>query len=247
MISAIVSRNAARALRCGVAALAGLLVAAPAASAQGTLTAGTVYSTTSSGAFDFSDYYNTRNGDYVYNLYFSSSANGSAILNPGTTLSTPLSLGTNTFYLFGDAGSTPGYYGFNLFLDGGTTPFLSGYVTSNGGTFLTNAGQTSFEGTRVGVDAPLTIAAAGTTFEANGFLYTLTGFNFNTTGGTVDIASPLVLGPNGVTDYFGSISINVAAVNVTTTPEPSTIVLTASGLLGLVGVSVRRKRSAATA
>lgn len=246
MVKAIVSRNAARALRFGVAALAGLLVAAPAASAQGTLTGATVYSTTSGGAFDFSDYYNTRAGDYVYNLYFSTTADGSVVLNPGATLSAPLSLGSNTFYMFGDAGNTPAYYGFNLFLDGGTTPFLSGYVTANGGTFLTNVGQTSFEGTRIGVDAPLTIAAAGTTFEANGFLYTLTGFNFNTTGGTVDIASPLVLGPNGVTDYYGSISINVAAVNVTTTPEPSTIVLTASGLLGVVGVSMRRKRIAAT-
>lgn len=244
MVSEIVSRNAARALRGGAAALACLLIAAPAARAQGTLTGGTVYSTTSSGAFDFSDYYNTRPGDYVYNLYFSTTANGSTILNPGATLSTPLSLGSNTFYLFGDAGGTPSYYGFNLFLDGGTTPFLSGYVTANGGTLLSNAGQVSFEGTRIGVDAPLTIAAAGTTYEANGFLYTITGFSFNTTGGTVDVASPLTLGTNGVIDYFGQITISVAAVGVTTTPEPSTIVLTASGLLGLAGVSVRRKRTA---
>lgn len=241
MISAIVSRKAAPALRCGVAALAGLLAIAPAASAQGTLTGATVYSTTSSGAFDSQDFYNTTAGDFAYNLYFSTTADGSVILNPGATLSTPLTLGSNTYYLFGDPGRTPAYYGFNLFLDGGTTPFLSGYVTANGGVVLSNAGQSSF----VGVNDPITLPAAGTTYEANGYFYTLTGFAFNTTGGTVDVASPLALGPNGSPDYFGSISINVAAVNVTTTPEPATIVLTASGLLGVLGVSVRRKRNPA--
>lgn len=245
MHNEMMHRTAARALRWGAATVVALVAAAPAAQAQGSLTGATVYSTNASGAFDFSDYYNTRPGDFVYNLYVSTAANGSVVLNPDATLNTALSLGSNTYYLFGDAGSKPAFYGFNLFLNGGTTPFLSGYVGTNGTTVLSNAGQVSFEGTRLGVAAPLTIQAAGTTFASGGYLYTLTGFTFNTTQQFGDIASPLSLGANGVGDYFGQITINVAAVNGTTVaPEPSTVVLTASGLLGLVGVTVRRRRSA---
>lgn len=241
-----VLRGGARAIRGGVMATA-LLAAATPALAQGTLSDITVYSTTSSGAFNFSDYYNTRTGDFVYNIYVSTTANGSNVLNPSATLSTPLALGTNTFYLFGDPGSRPDFYGFNLFLDGGTTPFISGYAATNGGTVLSNQGQVTFEGTRVGINPPLTVQGAGTTFAANGFLYTLTDFSFNTTQQFGDIASPLVLGPNGSADYFGTISISVAPITVGVVPEPSTVVLMASGLLGVLGVTIRRRRAVVTA
>ena len=97
-----VLRGGARAIRGGVVAVA-LLAAATPAFAQGTLSGVTVYSTTSSGAFNFSDYYNTVPQDAGFNAFVTTSLGGS-FLNPAGTLSVPLALGTNTFYVYAEPG-----------------------------------------------------------------------------------------------------------------------------------------------
>ena len=164
---------------------------------------------------------------------FSATSSGTVFLNPGATLNTPLSVGTNTFYLFGDAGTPQPFIGINLFLNGSTTPAVSAFAPENGTglDFASNAGQPSAGLTLNTVPAsPLTILVGG-------YQYTITLFSFNNTQQFGDKVGPFTASPNGINDYFGQVTINVTAV-----PEPSTIMLTATGLSGLLGMGWRRRR-----
>lgn len=242
-----VFRDRARAIRAGVVAVSLLAAAAP-AMAQGSLTGVTIYSTTSTGSFNGSNYWNTVPGDFAFNVFLTNSLGGS-FLNSAGTLSVPLTLGTNTFYVYGDPGNALSFFGIDAFANGGTTPFLSGFAGANGtGTVGTNAGLSTFGITPVTVaGAPGSVAGGPLSTTIDGFQYTLTSFSFNTTGQFGDLVGPQTVGANGTNDYLGQFVITVAPVNVAVTPEPSTVALTASGLLGILGVTIRRRRGSSLA
>jgi len=232
MSSKAVGRRGVRLAGLAAAAVLAAATASPAL-AQGTLTGTTIYSTSSTGALNGVSWWNTVDGDAAWNIYLSTSASGGTYLNPAGTLSTPLSVGTNTFYVFMQGASPQSFYGINLYLNGATTPSISGFTGANGGTLASNAGQTS-------INLDLSQLAAGPlSITLDGFQYTLTAFTFNTTG-TGDFVSPFSPVPGGGADFVGSF-----VLTVTPTPEPGTVVLMASGLLGVFGVTMRRRRAVA--
>ena len=53
--------------------------------------------------------------------------------------------------------------------------------------------------------------------------------------------------PSGSGDFLGQFVITVAPATVGVVPEPSTVVLMASGLLGVLGVTIRRRRAVVAA
>ena len=239
-----VFRDGARAIRGGVVAVA-LMAASTPALAQATLTGTTIYSTSSLGAFTGQNFWNTIPNDGAFNLFLTTSVGGS-FLNPAGTLSTPLSLGSNTFYVYGNPGSALPFFGISLFANGSGTPLVSGFAPANG----TGAVSSSLFNGVVGMNPSLNVGVPGglvpsgplsTTID--GFQYTLTFFSFNTTGQWGDFVGPELPLPNGQPDYLGQFVITVAPVTVAVTPEPSTVVLTASGLLGIVGLMARRRRA----
>jgi hypothetical protein len=223
-----------------------LLAAATPALAQGTLTGVTIYSTGSTGSFNGSNYWNTVPGDFAYNVFLTNSLGGS-FLNTAGTLSAPLALGANTFYVYGDPGTPLSFFGINAFAGGSTSPLLSGFAAANGsGTVSSNAGLSTFGLAPVSTaGTPGTVIGGPLSTTIDGFQYTLTYFSFNTTGQFGDLVGRETVGPDGVNDYLGQFVITVAPVTVSVTPEPSTVALTASGLLGVLGMAVRRRRAAA--
>jgi hypothetical protein len=239
-----VIRGAARAIRGGVVAIA-LLAAATPASAQATLTGVTIYCTGNTGSFCQSTYWNTTTGDFAFDAFVSNSLGGSFINSAGT-LSVPLSVGTNTFYVYAEPGAPLPFFGVNLFADGSTTPLLSGFAPANGtGTVSTNAGLNTFGITPVTTaGVPGVIPGGPLTATIDGFQYTLTYFTFDTSKGFGDLVGPVSVGANGQSDYVGQFVITVAPVSVAVTPEPGTVALTASGLLGIFGITLRRRRAA---
>ena len=242
-----VLRGGARAIRGGVVAVA-LLAAATPAVAQGTLSGVTFYCASSTGGFCGSDYWNTVPNDFAFNVFLSTSLGGS-FLNPAGTLSVPLTLGTNTFYAYAAPGSGVPFFGVNTFLNGSTTPLVSGFAPQNGnGTVSSNAGLGSFGIVPVTTfGAPGIVPAGPLSTTIDGFQYTLTFFSFNTTGQFGDRVGPDFPTPNGGNDFLGQFVITVAPATVGVVPEPSTVVLMASGLLGVLGVTIRRRRAVVAA
>ena len=204
--------------------------------AQTSLTGATVYGVCEPpGAACIGGIWNTANpGVAPFKVFFSANSTGSAILNPATTLNAPLTLGDNNFYLFAEPGIPQPFFGINLYLGGATTASLSAYAPQNGtGTdFASNAGQPTY-----GLSGSVTEPGGPLTILVGGFQYTLTYFSFNTTQQNGNAVGGFTPGAGGVNDYFGRVNINVTAV-----PEPSTIMLTATGLSGLLGMGWRRRR-----
>lgn len=240
-----VLRGGARAIRGGVVAMT-LLAAATPAFAQGTLSDVTVYCTDNTGTFCRSEFWNTVPQDAGYNAFVTTSIGGS-FLNPAGTLSVPLTLGSNTFYVYAEPGSPQSFFGINLYLNGGTTPLVSGFAPQNGnGTVSSNAGMTTFS------NAPATgsigtVPGGPLSTTIDGFQYTLTFFAFNTTQQFGDRVSPEFPVASGNGDFLGQFVITVAPATVGVVPEPSTVVLMASGLLGVLGVTIRRRRAVVAA
>jgi len=206
------------------------------AAAQTSLTGATIYGVCEPpGAACIGDIWNTANpGSPPFKVFFSASSSGTPILNPLTTLNAPLSAGSNTFYLFTEPGINQPFFGVNLYLGGATTASLSTYAPSNGtGTdFASNVGQPTYglSGSTTEPGGPLSVVVGG-------FQYTITYFAFNTTQQFGDVVGGFTPGASGINDYVGRVTINVTAV-----PEPSTIMLTATGLSGLLGMGWRRRR-----
>jgi hypothetical protein len=118
----------------------------------------------------------------------------------------------------------------SLFFNGSSAPQISASKTVDG------AGFSAFGGTSAALNAPATVGGAGTlSFEDGGNVVSLTVFTLSSPA--QDRVSPYNNVPSGILDYVGTITLDV-----TPTPEPSTIALIG---LGLAAFGWSRKRSRA--
>lgn len=226
-----------------------------------TITGATLFGTNSQGGMSTllgvatTGVWNTVGGDLTYNLYLQDSGfnwvNGGNA--GGASIDIPLSPGAHTYYIFAAPGlTTQNYAGLNLFLDGSSTPGISGFNAEN------SSGAVSPDGNSK--TAPLTsgypytpIPGAGTlTFtEDDGYSITLIAFDLYqprassppTDGAGIPSIGNYVGAYNNqpdilrINDYRGSFTVLVQA------PEPASLLSLASGIV-LLGLFARtRSRS----
>jgi len=204
---------------------------APSANAQ-FITDAVLFRSDSSGS-SIGQGWNTRGGDWVYNLYLLS---GNAFINSGDSSSTLINLdlshpGDYTFGILADnsAGSSGvTNLGLNLFFDNNSnTPRISA-KGSQGGIFSVNTSSNTPTPGFGGVPSASTLS-----YHIGQKIITLTDFNFQTTLSTIDRVSYLNNIPNGQKDTVGSFTLSVKSTNPNplSIPEPSNIL--GLGLLGL--------------
>ena len=141
-----------------------------------------------------------------------------------------LALGTNTFS-FASNYYPLDYMGINLFLDGATLPSISGLGTGSAGSLTGDPGALTYN-----PYGPASSAAASMSYVSGDYVTTLTRFQY---APGIDYVSKYAVGADGTPDWNGSFDLTV----VSATPEPSSIVLLATGLLAAFGLARKpRKR-----
>ena len=220
----------------------GALGAAPLA-AQPTLSDVTFFNGCSNGAW-CGGWWNTRSGDGTFDVFLSTQPNATwtagAVVNPSTTISKQLAVGTNTFYFYTST-SPSTVYGLNLFFGNSATPAISAHG-SFGNPFAVTAAGTDTEsptGGHVGASGALT-------FNAAPYTVTLTAFDIlwraDGVGTNVNRVSAFSPTPDGSLDNYGRIVLQVTGPS-SSVPEPSTWALLATGGLALAGVAARKRRA----
>lgn len=172
-------------------------------------------------------------------------------LNPAGSLQATLALGANTFYAYSSGSDRLGRpnYGLNLFFGAGPqtncaeAPLISAYVAPGAASVpLANGSATT---TTQCLQPNSYIAGANSlSFLSGQYLVTLTDFRVlaeSDVNSPYDRASQTAPSPDGILDMYSTFTLTVTAV--TATPEPSTYLLLASGLLGVL--AMRRRREAA--
>lgn len=173
--------------------------------------------------------------------------NGVFLNTPGNGLdlgeiSIDLAPGLNTFELFGTSNGYGGndYYGLALFFDYNASPPDMAVYNSNGsnGPFSVTPAGTTISGSANGGMFP-DIAPGSSIFSApDGSTVELVGFNVLYEESNIDIVSWGNIEADGFADTYAVLELNYATV-----PEPATMFLVGSGLLGLVGLRKRLRRS----
>ena len=185
--------------RPAVVTLATLLLAGVAA-AQPTLTGMAKFSTDGSGSAAGGNVWNTLGADGgIWNLYVIPGPPGGAFVNagdgPGTSISMPLAVGTNTFTLHAEYSGPFTYMGLNLFFDGdNANPRISVYG-SNGST-----GGTATAGTTYRVDGTQVPGAGTDTFTVGGYYRVTLSSYLYSNGQGVDRVADLNDVPSQVPD-----------------------------------------------
>lgn len=215
--------------------------------AQTLLTGISEFSSTAAGQASGGSVWNTQGGELVVNLFVSS---GPGLSNPflngpndaNTSISTPLSLGVNTFTFLAGSGGVMPYHGMNLFFNGANSTARISVVaptkTTVGTTpaFSANSSSTTFA-----LNGSTIIPAANSlSFLDGNRLVTLTDYFWAAPSVfTVDrIAAPFGdpghVAVDGVSDWVGQITLTVTQV-----PEPGVAAIL---LFGIAAVARRFKK-----
>lgn len=215
--------------------------------AQTYLTGISEFSSTASGQASGGSVWNTQGGELVVNLFVSS---GTSLSNPfingpsdaATSISTPLSLGINTFtFLAGSGGVLPNH-AMNLFFNGANSTARISVVaptkTTVGTTpaFTANSSTTTFA-----LNGSTVIPGANSlSFLDGSRLITLSDYFwaapsvFSVDRVAAPFGDPGHVAADGVSDWVGQITLTVTQV-----PEPGAAALL---LLGLAAVARRFKK-----
>lgn len=210
------------------------------ASGQLQLTDITIFSADAAGNFTGPDAWDTRPAN-SFDVWIQGGASGGPFLNgPTDAAAQPnisLSLGTNSFRLFGEPGADFSRFGINLFFNGAITPSISAY-----GLMLTAQVPHTFAAN----GAPVTIGtpsiqhlpgAGSLSFVSGGELITLTDFYWSTPSVySLDLVGTTSTGTSGLMDYVGGITLSVTEV-----PEPQLSLWIAGLFVGATFVYRKRQ------
>lgn len=206
-----------------------------------TLSGAVQFSTDASGAASAFHVWNTASGDITDNLFLSTDSAGTTFYNgPADTdaaISIPLSLGSNTFFIWGQPGSSTGFNAINLYFDGSTTAAITATGATNSTSFSADGASATWNLSNASVPGANTL-----TYNIGTEIITLTAYAWYTPTATAlpaaDKVGAFTLGADGKNDFRGYFTLDVASAPA---PEPSTYVLMGAGLLT---VALAKKRTA---
>lgn len=184
-------------------------------------------------------YWNTLGGDFWYNLYLSTTPDGSGIINPGngagTSLRRALAPGSHTFYMFAQPGAL-GPWAMNLFFGPGETPGISVKGTVGSSAFQANGAAC----TRALANGSCLAGSNSLAYTSGASTVALTDIVWNRP--TADVVGSTASTPGSGADYAGRMTLTVTGPDSTVTPEPVSTALLGTGLAGVAAARRRRKR-----
>jgi hypothetical protein len=200
---------------------------------------GTVeFSTSSTGAFNRVDIWNTDGN--TYNLYVTTPNTGinGGFLNPGSQANINFNLtpGTYQFYMFGSPGNNQLYYGLNLFFNGNTSnPAISVFAPLNTSSSSPAPSFTANSNAFTGALGNIGYVQGSSSLVYTSGTYTVTLKDYSWSSPSVyglDRVTTFNSVPDGTSDYVGSFTLQVV-------PLPGAVWLLGSGLFGLIGIRRR--------